>query len=137
MNFANVKAAFGRGQPRPIQQHESLANLTLQSTMLRDRLQTLEDAVQHFDSPEWKWLVEKFLPGETVRLALAATKIDTSSPTYAQEKMFADGQVAQNRRITDKTTELAQEILLARNDVQMLERQIEAVKKRMAKENRT
>lgn len=55
---------------------KGIADLRNGRELLEAEIQALEEMAKHHRSPEWAWLVEKFLPREVIRLSVSRAETD-------------------------------------------------------------
>ena len=129
MIYPNVKAMFKRKE-QPDFRLMSEEFLAEQLAVLQQACEIVEAGIGHMQSAEWKWLTERFLQSESIRLALDATQLDPMDAQYERKRLIADGQIAQNRRIAEKLLELEAERDNIRDQIERIQRQLETLRKR-------
>ena len=131
-----IRSVAGRfAKPQRAPEHTDITTLSLMRESLVRQLQAVEEFMDRLEGPEWKWFVEKYLPAETVRIAIEATAIENLDPLYERKKLIADSQIRQNNNLIEKLSEVRIQISTLRDQVLAVEARIEFLNKKRSKQN--
>lgn len=86
---------------RPRSTH-TFASLTEELQIIEAQLSALRQIEDRIDSREFRWLVEEYLPAESLRIGCECLEVDPLDPLFKEKMTIAAGQKMQNNILTEK-----------------------------------
>ena len=136
VDLANPKAHRGKSL-KPVSDL-TIAELHNESEILLRFYNALTDIEEKLTTPEYKWLVDKFLPQERIRVAVESYEsISSSDPNFERKHLIAHGQFQEIDVLTSKLNDVIREKEDCGRRIQEISDQITKVTQRNKSDGRS
>jgi len=122
VEFVDPRAERLAAQKKKATSPETIAQLTEQLSVIQALIQAEEEGLKHFESPEWKWLTEQYLPARNLEIATNAMDIP---PDDAIKKAIATGQRNENFHLTEELISARRRIMTHRQSAKQVQAAID------------
>jgi hypothetical protein len=98
IDFVDPRGERLKARRKALTGTETIAELSEQLTILQALIDAEQEGVKHYESAEWKWLTEMFLPARNLEICGA---LADSSPDAHTENAMIRGQRNENLLLTE------------------------------------